>query len=142
MNMAQAPEPSSVTPVKRTRKPRTAAPESSAPTSAVPQHVADIRLTADRLLVKLPDESERKSKGGLLIPATATSPARRCLWSQVNLVGPEARHVKVGDRVLFLPHAGLEVDIGGDLYLLLREREVQAIATDRDDRTGQPGQYL
>lgn len=101
----------------------------------------DIRLTADRILVHPPDESERRSKAGLLIPATAAHPAKRCVWSQVVLVGPEARNVKVGDRVLFLPQTGLEVDVRGETFLLLRERDVQAIASDRAESHG-AGQYL
>jgi chaperonin GroES len=99
-----------------------------------------IRLTADRILVRVPNESERKSKGGLLIPATAATPLKRCVWSVVVLIGPETRNVKVGDRVLFIPQTGLEVDIDGDLFLLLRERDVQAVASDRPDRHA--GQYL
>jgi len=99
-----------------------------------------IRLTADRILVNVPDEGERRSKAGLLIPATATTPMRRCLWSDVVLVGPETRNVKPGDRILFIPQTGLEVDIRGEIFLLLRERDVQAIASDRIDP--HPGQYL
>src|SRR5215471_12460707 len=52
-----------------------------------------MRLTADRILVRVPDESERKSKAGLLIPATAATPVKRCVWSDVVLVGPETRNV-------------------------------------------------
>ena len=100
----------------------------------------NIRLTADRILVKVPDESERRSKGGLLIPATASTPVKRCVWSDVVLVGPETRNVKAGDRVLFIPQAGLEVEAKGDTYLLLRERDIQAISSDRQDRHA--GQYL
>ncbi len=99
-----------------------------------------IRLTGDRILVRLPEDSERKSKGGLLIPATAATPVRRCVWSDVVLIGPETRNVKSGDRVLFIPQTGLEVDIEGEVFLLLRERDVQAVATDRVDR--HTGQYL
>jgi chaperonin GroES len=102
--------------------------------------VEKIRLTAERILVKVPDESERRSKGGLVIPATAATPIKRCVWSDVVLVGPEVRNVKRGDRVLFIPQTGLEVDVSGDTYLLLRERDVQAISSDRQDRTA--GQYL
>ena len=101
---------------------------------------AKIRLTADRVLVRMPDETERKSKGGLVIPATAVSPLKRCVWSEVVLVGPETRNVKPGDRILFLPQTGLETDVDGDVYPLLRERDVQAITSDRVDR--QTGQYL
>jgi chaperonin GroES len=100
-----------------------------------------MRLTGDRLLVKVPDETERRSKAGLLIPATAAHPIRRCVWSRVILVGPETRNVKAGDEVLFLPQTGLEVDFDGESYLLLRERDVQGISTERHDGpTG--GQYL
>ena len=107
---------------------------------AVPEAVESIRLTADRILVKVPDESERRSKGGLVIPATAATPVKRCVWSHVVLVGPETRNVKVGDRVLFIPQTGLEVDVKGETYLLLRERDIQAISSDRADPHA--GQYL
>lgn len=99
-----------------------------------------IRLTADRILVRLPDDSERRSKGGLVIPATASSPIKRCVWSEVALVGPETRNVQPGDRVLFIPQSGLEVDVRGEVFLLLRERDIQAIASDRVDPHS--GQYL
>jgi chaperonin GroES len=102
--------------------------------------IDSIRLTADRILIRTPDESEKRSKAGLLIPATAVTPNRRCVWSEVVMVGPETRNVKEGDRVLFIPHAGLEVDVEGELFLLLRERDVQAIASDRIDPHA--GQYL
>jgi chaperonin GroES len=99
-----------------------------------------IRLTGDRILVSVPDESERRSKGGLLIPATAASPVKRCVWSDVVLVGPDTRNVKPGDRVLFIPHSALEVDVRGEVFLLLRERDIQAAASDRADPHA--GQYL
>ena len=99
-----------------------------------------MRLTADRILVRIPDDSERKSKGGLLIPATAATPVKRCIWSDVVLVGPETRTVRVGDQILFIPHSGLEVEWNGETFLLLRERDVQAVASERTDP--RPGQYL
>src|SRR2546422_9818928 len=90
-----------------------------------------IRLTADRILVQVPDESERRSKGGLVIPATGATPIKRCVWSDVVLVGPETRNVKKGDGVLFIPHSGLEVDGQGETFLLPRERDIQAVSCDR-----------
>jgi len=41
---------------------------------------------------------------------------------------------------LFIPQSGLEVDVRGEIFLLLRERDVQAVASDRIDP--QSGQYL
>jgi chaperonin GroES len=102
-----------------------------------------VRLTGDRLVVGTSDNGERRSRSGLLIPATAAQAPKRCVWAEVSLVGPDVRGVKVGDRILFLPQAGLEVEIEGDEYLLLRERDVQAVSSPpADDDQHRPGQYL
>lgn len=102
----------------------------------------EIRLTGDRLVVEHPDSGERKSRGGLLIPATAVPAPKRCLWGDVVLVGPDVRGVKAGDRVLYLPQAGLELELNGEDHLLLRERDVQAVMSSPDRGEAQPGQYL
>ena len=105
----------------------------------------DVRLTGDRLVVQLPENGERKSASGLLIPATAAPAPKRLSWADVKLVGPDVRAAKQGDRVLFLPSSGLEVELDGQELVLLRERDVQAVSSPpaagrRSDRT--PGQYL
>jgi chaperonin GroES len=102
----------------------------------------DIRLTGDRIIVRNPEDGERTTRGGLLIPATATPAPKRCMWSSVVLVGPDVRAVKAGDRILFLPQAGLEVELSGEDYLLLRERDVQAVASPHDGKAPSAGQYL
>jgi chaperonin GroES len=91
--------------------------------------------------VRVPENGERRTSGGLLIPATAASAPKRLTWADVHLVGPDVRVAKVGDRVLFLPQAGLEVDLDGEEYVLLRERDVQAVAS-APGREPAPGQYL
>ena len=90
-------------------------------------------MAADRLLVAREPEGDRATKGGLLIPATAASVTKRCVWSEVIAVGPSVRSVEAGDHVLHLPDGGLEVEIRGEEYLLLRERDVHAVASDRMD---------
>jgi chaperonin GroES len=107
--------------------------------------VDDVKLTGDRLVVRLPEDGERRSVGGLLIPATAAPAPRRLAWADVQLVGPDVRVARQGDRVLFLPSAGLEVELGGQEMILLRERDVQAVSSPpaedaRSERA--PGQYL
>ena len=104
-----------------------------------------LRLTGDRLVVRVPGNGERKSAGGLLIPATAMPAPKRLSWGDVTLIGPDVRVAKQGDRVLFLPSAGLEVELEGEDLVLLRERDVQAVsegpaASSAKDRA--PGQYL
>jgi chaperonin GroES len=105
---------------------------------------ASLRLTGDRLVVRTPGSGERKSAGGLLIPATAMPAPKRLAWGDVTLVGPDVRVAKTGDRVLFLPSAALEVELNGEELVLLRERDVQAVSEaatpSAKDRT--PGQYL
>jgi chaperonin GroES len=102
----------------------------------------DVRLTGDRIVVEHPDDGERKTRAGLLIPATAVPAPKRCVWGDVSLVGPDVRAVKPGDRILYLPQAGLEVELNGHDCLLLRERDVQAISSPTDGKERQPGQYL
>lgn len=101
---------------------------------------ASIRMTADRLLVTPSVEAgERKSRSGILIPATANVD-RRLVWADVVAVGPTVRTIESGDQVLFSPDSGFEVEIRGDEYLILRERDVHAVASTRRD--GNTGLYL
>jgi chaperonin GroES len=114
----------------------------AAPRSRRAKQRDEVNLTGDRIVVQHPDNGERKSRGGLLIPATAVPAPKRCLWGDVILVGPDVRAVKTGDRILFLPQAGLEVELNGQECLLLRERDVQAVMSPPDGKDRQPGQYL
>jgi chaperonin GroES len=98
-----------------------------------------IKMLHDRILVELERESgERRSSGGIVIPATAAMGARRLAWSRVAAVGPHARSVEVGDRVLYDPEDKAEVEVAGEVYMLMRERDVHAVAAERiaDDATG------
>jgi len=99
-----------------------------------------IRMLADRLLVQVPgSEGERKSKAGLLIPATAQV-SKRLTWAEVVAVGPNVRNVEPGDSVLFNPEDRYEVEVQGEEYIILRERDVHALAAARID--GSTGLYI
>ena len=90
-----------------------------------------IKMLHDRVLVRMPtDEGERRSSGGIVIPATAQV-ATRLIWAEVLAVGNHVRSIEVGDRVLFSPDDRHEVEISGDDYMLLRERDVHALAAQR-----------
>jgi chaperonin GroES len=104
----------------------------------------EIRLTGDRLVVRDPERGERKTATGLLIPATAVPAPKRLQWGDVALTGPDVRAAKEGDRVLYLPSAALEVELDGEDYVLLRERDVQAVSSKPAPRGKDraPGQYL
>ncbi|HEU5267142.1 MAG TPA: co-chaperone GroES [Jatrophihabitans sp.] len=96
-----------------------------------------IKMLHDRVLVREPRENgERRSTGGILIPATAQV-SKRLVWAEVLAVGNHVRAVEAGDRVLFSPDDRFEVEIAGAEYLLLRERDLHAVAAHRnDEKTG------
>jgi chaperonin GroES len=99
-----------------------------------------IKMLHDRVLVKEPrEDGERRSSGGIVIPATAQV-SKRLMWAEVLAVGNHVRSVQVGDRVLFSPDDRFDVEIAGDEYLLLRERDVHAVAAERNDEN--TGLYL
>ena len=108
--------------------------------TAVPGDVrTPIKMLHDRLLVAVENEQgERRSSGGILIPATAALGGRRLSWCRVVSVGSHVRTVQVDDRVLFDPEDKAEVEVQGELYVVVRERDIHAVATDRlgDDQTG------
>ncbi len=109
-------------------------PTRSRPDSDVKQPVT---MLNDRVLVHVPEsEGERRSRAGILIPATAAV-ARRLSWGEVAAVGPNVRSIRAGDRVLFNSEECFEVEVQGEAYLILRERDIPAVASERlEDRTG------
>ncbi|WP_157930805.1 GroES family chaperonin [Glycomyces xiaoerkulensis] len=96
-----------------------------------------IRLLHDRLLVREDVDAERHSAGGIVIPATATM-GKRLHWAEAVAVGPLVRSVEAEDRVLFDREDKAEVELQGRTFILLRERDIHAVAAKRvdDDATG------
>jgi chaperonin GroES len=96
-----------------------------------------IKMLHDRLLVSLRrEDGDRRSSGGILIPATAQV-AKRLVWGEARGVGPSVRQVKVGDQVLFSPEDQHEVEVHGEDLIILRERDVHAVAAERiEESTG------
>ena len=87
----------------------------------------DDRVVLQRL------EPEQTSSGGIVIPDTA---AEKMTQGTVITVGPGkvlksgdviTPALKVGERVLFDKFAGTEVEVGGELLLILRESDVLGV---------------
>ncbi len=96
----------------------------------------------DRVLVQIDtDAGERRSSGGIVIPATAAIGNRRLAWARVAAVGPHVRAVEIDDRVLFDPDDKAEVEVHGEAFVLMRERDVHAVAATRVDEQ-ETGLYL
>jgi chaperonin GroES len=90
-----------------------------------------IKMLNDRVLVRMAvNEGERTSSGGILIPATAQM-SKRLAWAEVIAVGPNVRAMQSGDHVLFNPEDRYEVEVRGEDYIILRERDIHAVAAPR-----------
>jgi len=99
-----------------------------------------VTVLFDRVLVQVVQaDGERRSRAGILIPATAEV-SRRLAWAETVAVGPHVRAVKPGDKVLFNPEDRFEVEVQGEEYVILRERDIHAVASERID--GGTGLYL
>ena len=99
-----------------------------------------IKMQNDRILVRLASEGERRSTGGILIPATAEM-KKRLVWAEVVAAGPNVRAMEPGDQVLFSPEDRYEVEVGGEDFIILRERDIHAVAASRLEE-GSTGLYL
>jgi chaperonin GroES len=100
-----------------------------------------IKMLNDRILVDMDrQDGERRSSGGILIPATAQV-GKRLAWAEVIAIGPNVRTMEPGDHVLFNPEDRYEVEVRGDDYIILRERDVHAVAAKRLEESG-TGLYL
>lgn len=94
----------------------------------------------DRILID-PGQTagERKSSAGIVIPATAAM-GKRLVWGDVVAAGPHVRQAKLGDTVLYDPEDRAEVELEGETYVLLRERDVHAISESAEQSAS--GMYL
>lgn len=81
-----------------------------------------------------PDPTEKKTKGGLIIPDNASK--RKATAGRVVAVGPGApdkggtirpMQSKVGDRVAFFEFAGSEVTIGEKNYQIVKESDIYGL---------------
>ena len=91
-----------------------------------------IRPLHDRILVKRLEE-ERTTKGGIIIPNTATE---KPVQGKVVAVGNgkiledgkvRPLDIKVGDKILFGKYGGQEVKVEGEELLVMREEDVMAV---------------
>jgi chaperonin GroES len=106
-----------------------------------PEEKLPIKMLHDRVLVTTEGEGERVTHGGILIPATAQM-GKRLAWARVVALGPNVRTVELGDRVLFDPEELREVEVRGEMFVLMRERDIHAVASSRLGDSEGTGLYL
>lgn len=92
-----------------------------------------IQPLGDRVVVKIAEVKEEKTKSGLYVPDTAKEKPQE---AEVLAVGPGALNDKgeripidlaVGDKIIFSKYGGMEIKVDGEDYLILSaERDVLA----------------
>ncbi len=92
----------------------------------------NIKPLGDRLVVKVVEPKEEKTKSGLYVPDTAKEKPQE---AEVLAVGPGALNdkgervpidVAVGDKIIFSKYGGMEIKLDGEEYLILSERDILA----------------
>ncbi|MDD3269182.1 MAG: co-chaperone GroES [Syntrophomonadaceae bacterium] len=91
-----------------------------------------IQPLGDRLVVKVVEVAEEKTKSGLFVPDTAKEKPQE---AEVIAVGPGALNdkgeripmdVAVGDKVIFSKYGGTEVKVNGEEFLIMSSRDILA----------------
>jgi chaperonin GroES len=77
----------------------------------------------DRVLIR-PDAAKTESIAGVIIPEAAQE---KPAMGEVLAVGPKAKYLEPGVRVLFAKYSGAEIDLNGELLLVVQEAEVLGI---------------
>jgi chaperonin GroES len=92
-----------------------------------------IQPLGDRVVVKVAEVKEEKTKSGLYVPDTAKEKPQE---AEVLAVGPGALNDKgeripidlaVGDKIIFSKYGGMEIKVEGEEYMILSaERDILA----------------
>ena len=86
-----------------------------------------IKPLADRVLIK-PADAEAKTASGIIIPDSAKEkPLKGVVIAVGNGTKDEEMVVKPKDQVLYGKYAGTEIELDGEVYLIMRQSDILAI---------------
>lgn len=77
---------------------------------------------ADRVIA-IREAAATRTASGLYLPDSAKEKA---IVAIVEAVGPEAKNLKKGDRIVYKEYSTTEIKVGGKEYLILKEEDVLA----------------
>jgi chaperonin GroES len=83
-----------------------------------------IKPLADRV-VAVRDVAPTTTASGLYLPDNAKE---KPVMAKVQAIGPDVKHLKVGDRIIYKEYSTTELKIDGVEYLLVKEEDVLATA--------------
>ena len=86
----------------------------------------NVKPLADRVLVQ-PAAAEEKTIGGIIIPDSAKEkPLRGTVIAVGKGTKDEEMVLKPGDMVLFGKYAGTELELDGQMYLIMQQSDIFA----------------
>jgi chaperonin GroES len=74
-------------------------------------------------VVAVGEEAETKTASGLYLPDKAQEKPKT---AKVVAVGPDAKQVKVGDRIVYKTYSTTEVKVGKEEFILVKQEDVLA----------------
>lgn len=74
-------------------------------------------------VVAVGEEAETKTASGLYLPEKAQEKPKT---AKVVAVGPAAKQIKVGDRIIYKSYSNTDVKVGRDDYILVKEEDILA----------------
>lgn len=77
---------------------------------------------ADRVVV-VREEAKTKTASGIYLPEAAKEKTAVC---EVKAVGPDVKHVKVGDRIVYGGYDVTELKVDGVEYIIVKEKDIEA----------------
>ena len=81
-----------------------------------------IKPLADRV-VAVRVEAAEKTASGLYLPDTAKE---KPVLAEVKAVGPDVKHVNVGDKIIYEEYSTTELKLNGTEYLVVKEEDILA----------------
>jgi chaperonin GroES len=74
-------------------------------------------------VVAVGEEAETKTASGIYLPEKA---AEKPKTAKIVAVGPNAKQVKNGDRIVYKSFSTTEVKVSGEEYILVKEEDILA----------------
>ena len=74
-------------------------------------------------VVAVGEEAQTKTASGIYLPEKATEKPKT---AKVVAVGPNAKQIKKGDRIVYKSFSTTEVKIGSEEYILVKEEDILA----------------
>lgn len=81
-----------------------------------------IKPLADRV-VAVREKAQEKTASGLYLP---DSSKEKPVVAEVKAVGPDAKNVKVGDKIVYKEYSTTELKINDVEYLIVKEEDILA----------------